>query len=179
MNRTSVVIFISCALLTTLIFGCGSRDQQRRMSELSSANVMVRIAAIEELGLKRAKAAVPALCALTSGSQPRQIRLSSIRALGDIGDTNSVEILIPLARDPDVEIVVECIEAMGKLGDARAVPALVGCLTNVSVQFPAMWALGNIGGERATGELTPFLSADDKFVRYNAGLALRHIGQNQ
>lgn len=172
---------LSILILTfmTLNFGCLSNDTEKYMRDLRSENITVRNNAVYFLGKKKEKRAVPLLVKLLNDHQQKKIELSAIKALGEIGDSGSVDALIAVVGKTDNDIRVATIEALGKIKDPRAVKALVALLENKDVQYIAIWALGNIGDKRATEPLTKLLNHQDKYVSYNAAQALKKIGSGK
>lgn len=91
-------------------------------------------------------------------------------ALGEVGSTDSVPILIRCLDSPDPSLRFMAVEALGKLGDARAVDALGTRLLLVAQRdenalTSIVSALGSIGGEgsfeylsRAASEADPLVS---------------------
>jgi HEAT repeat protein len=63
-----------------------------------------------------------------------------------------------------------------KIGDVRAVPALIEVLGNPSMTFNATQALGDIGAPRAVLALLSLLSDERKGIRLKVAEALRKIG---
>ncbi len=152
-----------------------SNDTEKYLKDLESENIMVRKKAINYLGEKRTKAAVPLIIEILNTGQPKTIRLSSIAALGNIGESSSVEALIGLLEERDDEIRNAAIRVLGSIKDPRAVRPLLDILYDKDVQLTVIWALGNIGSKSAIPVLTRLLSDEDKFVRYNTAQSLKKI----
>ena len=168
------MLAVTACMALALLGACGT--DKRRLADLASENVLVRNTAIEQLGAERAREAVPRLIELAATNALPASRLLSIRALGSIGDTNAVHVLIPALGDADVAIALAAVEALGKLRDSRAVPALTDRLTDTNLQAAAIWALGSIEDSSAVAALTPLLSSPDRFLSYHASQALKRIG---
>ncbi len=87
------------------------------------------------------------------------VREEAARALGEIADPASVDVLLAALRDPMTGLAEEAANALGRIGDARALPGLIGLLTGDDESFSprdrmaAARALGNLGGPEATGAL--------------------------
>jgi len=88
------------------------------------------------------------------------VRSDAARALGDIGDTRSVETLIRALEDSDVRS--NAARALGKIGDARSVEPLIRALedSNESFRSAAAEALGDIGDARS---VEPLIGALDRW----------------
>jgi HEAT repeat protein len=76
---------------------------------------------------------------------------------------------------------VKAAEALGDLGDIRAVPPLIEALHDpyVDVQWLAAQALGKIKDPRAVDPLILLLSAEDKWARLGAVIGLEGIGDRR
>ncbi|MBI2856666.1 MAG: tRNA epoxyqueuosine(34) reductase QueG [Chloroflexi bacterium] len=81
----------------------------------------------------------------------------------------------PIRRAKRVGLLRNACVALGNIGDARAVPALIGALHHEDplVRGHAAWALGRIGGLEAKAALEQALATEeDEGVRDEVGLAL-------
>ncbi|MBF5043653.1 HEAT repeat domain-containing protein [Aggregicoccus sp. 17bor-14] len=119
-------------------------------------------AALAQIGDARA---IPALVKLLAVPD-NYTRVEAINALGAIRAKEAVEPLAQLATDDhtDAQVAKRSIEALGRIGDARAVPALVKMLTqerrNVSFYPESSFALFQLG--RPAGDaLLPVLEGKD------------------
>ena len=108
---------------------------------------------------------------------------SRMAAVGDLGrsrDPKALEPLLAALRDPHRDVRWAAIEALGDLGDRRAVASLVQYLRRKEAY---RWgkrlianALGAIGGGDAVEALTALLADADPFVRRVAALAILRRG---
>ena len=105
-------------------------------------------------------------------------RMAAVLELGRSGDRAVLPALLAALRDPNRDVRWVAIEALGELGDRRAVGALVQYLT-ARRKEAYRWgrrlvanALGAIGGPEAVDALTPMLEDPDPFVRRDAALSL-------
>jgi bilin biosynthesis protein len=146
------------------------------MADLKSTNIMVKKNAIYYLGQKKSKKAVPHLIDLADSDQPKVIRLNAIMALGKIGEASAAEALIRCLDEGDIEIRTAAVCALGQMKDPKGVEPRLGVIHDQRLQLTVIWALGNMGEEAAVPVLTGLLASDDRFVRYNAGRALKKIG---
>ena len=86
-----------------------------------------------------------------------------------------IEGLIKALDDSDEDVRLKAVEALGKIGDARAVEGLIKALDDdIDVRREAVKALGEIGDPRAFDALSELVH-DDKYVREFAREALRRI----
>jgi len=65
-----------------------------------------------------------------------------------IGDRQPVERLVQALQNPDVDVVRMAAEALGKIGDARAVDSLIVGLSNGDTENCVVRALGEYGDPR-------------------------------
>jgi HEAT repeat protein len=153
---------------------------------------LIRLHAVEALGKTRSPQAVEPLLAILFNDQDSAVREDAARALGDIGDSRSVEYLCMLLRDPALRTVA--VEALGRIGDTRAVPALIELLAgaglpeatttaascgdgwneDLKTQSAAARALGQIGDDRAIPSLVAALGPT--WTRAEAASALAGFG---
>jgi HEAT repeat protein len=127
-----------------------------------------------------------AVSALLAGPQVRRISLPDAAAfLGpsqeDVGQSLSIEALIAAAaHDPDPAVREHAAEALGQMGDPRAVGPLVTVALedgNARVREHAVEALGALGDEGARLALAALMLSDSNArVRRHAAEALGQIG---
>ncbi|MCF6337113.1 MAG: HEAT repeat domain-containing protein [Gammaproteobacteria bacterium] len=83
-------------------------------------------------------------------------RCCACRSLGSLGDRDSVAVLIKHLRDDDIDVCIDAAEALGDIGDNRAVTALLESLNHDpdgDVKTMVVGALGKLGGEQAVSRL--------------------------
>ncbi len=83
-------------------------------------------------------------------------RCCACRSLGALGDQHSVDILVAHLRDDDTDVCIDAAEALGHIGDTRAVTPLLESLHNDpdgDVKTMVVEALGRLGGEQAISQL--------------------------
>ena len=92
-----------------------------------------------------------------------------------------VERLIANLKDNDWLVRREAAEALGKLGDKRAVTPLIACLTDAdsSVRFNVVEALGKLGDKQAVEPLIACLKDEDERIRRAAAEALGKLGDKR
>jgi len=73
----------------------------------------------------------PVLVAAASSDDPRSRALAA-RGLGALDDASAVEVLLPLARDPDETVALHALRALGAIGDARGTAAAAALLASAS-----------------------------------------------
>ena len=98
---------------------------------------------------------VNALCQLLSrGDEADRCYVS--RTLGVLQDSAALPALTEYLRDEDPDVCIDAAEALGRIGDPKAVPALLELLQNHpdgEVRTAAVEALGNISDPRVTSAL--------------------------
>lgn len=159
---------------------------ERILSNLHSPQDEVHQEAYDEL-LALGSEAVPELIDAFPSIEGRA-RLSVIRALGELGDSRAVALLVELVRNRDMQeyIFVSSLAAksLGLLGACQspvsdqAIAGLIETLTdeNRGVRRMAALVLGNIADSEAVPALTAALADADKQVRALAARALGVIG---
>ena len=160
--------------------GCsGERSDAEYIQRLESDNPAVRDHAIAMVSSRQIRASVPKLKGFLDVRFPTQTRIECLQALGRRGATNAVDDTIQVFNTSEGTLKITAAETLGKLGDSRAVPSLVAALKEADVSLVTIWALGQVGDTDSVAPLTALLSADDKYVRYNAHQALKQIGNRE
>jgi len=73
-----------------------------------------------------------------------------------LGDNLAIPALIQRLRDEDIDVSIDAVEALGRIGNPEAIPALLESLTNDpngEVKTAIVEALGKIGGEEVIAPL--------------------------
>ncbi len=155
----------------------GNGDVQGVIEKLrNSEDVYIRFAASKAIGLMGDPVAVPSLleCAYTRSHKDVYVRYSAKQALVLIG-TEAVEQLIEALSHNDWEVRDFAAEALGKIGDTRAVdPLITGTRSYASFK-----ALGLIGDLRAVDPLIKILNARETNVRRDVAKALGELGDKR
>ncbi len=79
-------------------------------------------------------------------------RCHSVRALGNLGTTDSIPALLEHLRDEDIDVCVDAAAALGRIGSEQAIPGLIASLNQDShgeVALAVTQALGRIADPRA------------------------------
>ena len=130
------------------------------------------------LGLIGDKRAVPALNERLS-DENLNVVCSAAEALGRTHAPEAVDSLIAVAEKvPDA--VLPAIEALGKIGDPKALTYLHRCLDSVDsmVMLVAIEAIGQIGLADSIGRLAPYLDSIDRTVAESAMAAIIAISRH-
>ena len=119
----------------------------------------------------------PVLVAAAASDEPQQRALAA-RGLGALRDASAVELLLPLARDPDEAVGLQALRALGVLGDARGRAPATAALDAPSdvLRREALRTLARLPPEHALGErLVREVSSRDPWIR---GAALEALEVN-
>jgi len=97
-------------------------------------------------------------------------------------DTADLEDLLKATRDPDWKTRWDAVNALGNMGDPRAIPVLVERALyddNSHPRWRSLWALSAVGieGSEAVPLLLAALETEDPVVRRNAAVALAFFSQ--
>jgi HEAT repeat protein len=101
---------------------------------------------------------------------PEDLQLSALFAMGLTADRRWLPLLDDEMQSPSADFRAEAARAAGGLGSADSVDALEGLLTDEDpgVAMAAVYALGQIGGDRATELLTRLSEDPDYEELYDA-----------
>lgn len=107
------------------------------------------------------------------------IRSSAIAVASAFEDVRVVPATIELLRDPDWWLRISAADTLGKLKDPRAVEPLIAALGDAEVKWAAIEALGRIGDVRALPALGKMLSDPGPDVRIEVIQALKNFQHPQ
>lgn len=105
------------------------------------------------------------------------VQWKATEALGELG-SDAIDHLISALNSRSKDVRLGVIEALGEIGDKRAIPSLKTLLNDKDneVRWESALALGEIGDPGAIDQLAGALMDQDKYVRYGAAIALDKIG---
>ena len=95
------------------------------------------------------------------------VRSVAAWTLGRLKDPRAVDVLIAHFRDADPFVRLECVEALGRIGEA-AIPALVVALDEGDLRPYAAWALAALGHPQAVAPLIEALQQPAWDFRWQA-----------
>jgi HEAT repeat protein len=160
-----------------------SPDALRTLLKLmTDADVDVRIAAIDALGVaKREGAVLPLIERLGAETVPKAVE-KAVDALGAIGSAAAVEPLLDLLeRAQRPEVRWSCINSLGQIGDPRVAPRLRPFLAagrNTETRQIAIETLGRLRDAEALPLLRGILKADpEEKLRERAAAAVGLIAE--
>ena len=116
-------------------------------------------------------AAVPALMELLEDGQAAGARVWAAQILGQIADGRATDLLVARLHDRDDRLRMVAAEALGSIGDARAIGAIVRATLRdpaPQVRAHAAGALARLEGERAVDVLVAALADPDYATRLRA-----------
>jgi len=163
------------------------------LKKLQDPNWRIRLRAVEALSLLKPQAAVAPLMNLVANDSDSAVRQDAIRALGEIGDTHAIPLLLDSLTTPSLQL--KAIEALGDLRASEALPPLIALIQSLpsdayadrmegctdpqyKKELPpleaAVRALGKIGDTTAVPILLQALR--NTLLRQEAAEALTHFG---
>ncbi len=162
------------SLLWILACGPSSGDIA---ANLKSSNPMVR-QDTAKIARNFGSDAVEAALIGALSDEEKQVRANAIDSLVELECVEAVSSLVTrldLETDPYVQQLI--VDALGRLGEASAVPALITHLEENIANPPlnVIWALGALEDARALGVLSTLRSSSDAYVVWNVNQALRNL----
>ncbi len=161
-------------LLPILLLACGPTDEDIARN-LQAPNPVVREDTAKIARNYGSDAVVAALVAALQdpSATTRRNAVDSLAELEAVSAAPTLAAMLP--TEPDERVQRQIVDALGRLGDPVAVPALLTWLGEREADPPlnAIWALGNIGDPASLEMLSRLRTSADPYVAYNATLALR------
>ena len=141
-----------------------------RSEDASLRNIAVEI--LEGIGEK----AIEPLSSLLQ-DKDHDIRKFACDILGNIGSSKAITFLIPLLNDQHINVACAAAEALGNIKNKKATQALIEALKGRKwLTYNAIEALGKIGDTRAIKPVAQFLFKDDPLISFASVKALGEIG---
>lgn len=167
----SVLIVSGCDAMSNLI----DKEKAQYTEDLNSENLVVKKEALDYFR-DNPEDSVEELIINAVNDESDTIKVAAIESIGSNQYENAVDVLIPLLKSSKEDIVKSSIVSLGKIGEEKkSISALVPLLKKKDYQIEVIWALGNIGSKDAVKPLSELLSSSDKYVVYNATMALKLI----
>jgi HEAT repeat protein len=146
---------------------------------LHDPDLGVRTAAAQALGELGDTAAVLPLLTLVRSAATPEVRAAAISALPGLGDRGAVEALLEALADKNDEVSRAAAQALGVLGDGRAVGPLAAIVEDATrtdlLRYDAARALAALGDAQGVPTLVRALSDSDAFLRQVAAQALGEL----
>lgn len=153
----------------------GPRSVDALLAALDSPDADVRKFIVDILGDIRDRRAGPALIAKLDDLD-ENIRVSAAEALGKLREPAAVDALIAcLSRYDQGWLDYAAAEALGEIGDERALGPLLSALGRSSLREPVLESLGKIGNVKTVAPLLAGLSDPLRIVREVSTVALGGI----
>lgn len=162
------------AAVDALVASRGAVDDRMMALASSSAAPAVLCDAVQVLGRRRARQAVPLLAKLSTHTDDN-VAAGSIEALGRIGGVDTVDALIAAVEARDFFRTFPAIDALGRTGDPRAVGSLKALLGDPLYATEAARALGRTGHESAVAPLAALLVKPPIALVRTAAVALAEL----
>jgi HEAT repeat protein len=162
------------AAVDALVASHGAVDARMMALASSSEPPAVLCDAVQVLGRRRARQAVPLLAKLSTHTDDN-VAVGSIEALGRIGGVDTVDALIAAVEARDFFRTFPAIDALGRTGDARAVGSLTALLSDPLYAPEAARALGRTGHESAVAPLAALLVKPPVALVRTAAVALAEL----
>lgn len=138
----------------------------------------LRSLAAFKLGERSESQAVETLIELLQ-AEDSTLRCASAEALAKIGDRRALEPLIELLDHEDKASREWAAYSLGQLGDGQALKPLAAGLQSAKIRRPGIEAMGRLADAQAIPALAPYLKASDSWLRYEAAKALAQPANSQ
>ena len=139
----------------------------------------IRKQAIEQLALLKSNGAIPRLKQMVKADTDEHVRGACARALGDLQDRTSLDLLEAALEDHAV-VRFQAVLALGKIGNTAAGPSLLALLRDPlpEIRYQAVRALGQLKLEGSVAHLEPLLQDSDVMVRRGVEQTLQEFGMS-
>jgi hypothetical protein len=144
------------------------------LNDLKSDDTPTKSSAIFTLGRLRDKRAVPALVEVLKKDSQKEVQVSTVRALGQIGDPSAISVLS--GRLKNRELQDETVKALIRIGGKPAVDAFVKALKSEKTQLAGLQGLAETGDQDTKRHiLTVYRNTTDERIRGIASIAIHRI----
>lgn len=139
----------------------------------------IRKQAIEQLALLKSNGVIPRLKQMVKADTDEHVRGACARALGDLQDKTSLDLLEAALEDHAV-VRFQAVLALGKIGNTAAGPSLLALLrdSQPEIRYQAVRALGQLKLEGSEAHLEPLLQDSDVMVRRGVEQTLQEFGMS-
>jgi HEAT repeat protein len=163
-------------LLLMTMFACGPSSDDI-VKNLSSSNPVVREDTAKIARNFGSDTVESGLIGVLGDPEPK-VRLNAVESLIELETKDAVPMLMErLELETNPRVLRAVVDALGRLKDSRAVPALISFVEKhiESPPLNAVWALGNLEDDRALEILAPLRASTDPHVVWNVNQALRKL----
>jgi hypothetical protein len=144
------------------------------LKDLKSDDAPAKSSAIFRLGRLRDKRAVPPLVEVLKKDSRLEIQISTIRALGLIGDPSAVTVLSGSLKNRELQD--ETVKALIRIGGKPAVNVFVKALKSKKTQLAGLQGLAEAGDQDTKQHiLSVYRNATDERIRGIASIAIHRI----
>jgi HEAT repeat protein len=153
-----------------------TRSYHELIEQLRRPDANERLSAATALGEARETRALPALLQAMRGEPDLYVRETITWALVRLGEL-AIQPLVDALRHEHAQVRQDAAHALGKIGDSRALNALISILADneVRVVIKSVQALGQIGAGAATPALMPLLGHSHAELRATLSTALGQL----
>lgn len=163
------------AIEALVVLGSEATDYLIKTFKSSSGDVRKFI--IDILGSTGDLDALPLLLKALEDKE-ENVRTSAVEHLGNIQKNESVvNALIAILKSGDVWVAYHAADALGRIGDEKAVDALISVLPQKALRKPVINALGQIADARSLTSIVPFLKDESKTIREETVNAIKRFFQ--
>ncbi|MDR3222527.1 MAG: HEAT repeat domain-containing protein [Methanobrevibacter sp.] len=128
---------------------------------------------------KRGTDAVDALIDALLNNRNKDVKISSAKVLGAIGDKKAIDPLITTLSSPNKMVRREASTALIKMGNSAVEPLIFLLDTeDWKIRGAASWVLGSIGDKRAIKPLKSLLNDENGYVRAGVKKSLSSLEKN-
>ncbi|HAX61839.1 MAG TPA: hypothetical protein DCX95_04680 [Elusimicrobia bacterium] len=163
------------------------------ISLLNDKDSQVRQSACVALGYIGDPKAQTGLIERVKNDPDNSVKMQAILILGNMRSAGSIDSLIPLLKDKNPDMRLMSAQALGKIGDAKAAPAIKDSLL-ISIEemkiekepyrqgqykrlvTAQVSALGDLKDKSSEGKIEELLKNDDKSVKLSAAATLGKLG---
>ena len=96
------------------------------------------------------------------------VRATAIEHIGKAGESSVMDTLIDIIETGDIWTAFPAVDALGRIGDGKAVPALIKALDKKTLRAPAIKSLSLIGDPDTLKYIVPFIEDPSKTVQEEA-----------
>ncbi|MEE8328708.1 MAG: HEAT repeat domain-containing protein [Thermodesulfovibrionia bacterium] len=147
------------------LIALGSEATEPLINAFKGSNDDVKKFIIDILGTSENLKVLPLLMKALE-YKDENIRTAAVEHLGNIrGNVAVINALTGVLRDESVWVAYSAAVALGRIGDAKAVSALVSVLPQKTLREPVIRALGQIADAGSLSSIVPFLQDKSKTIR--------------
>jgi HEAT repeat protein len=144
------------------------------LEAFKTPNTDVRKFIIDIIGETKDKRSLPLLI---DADEDENVKASAVEHLGAMEEPSVVDVLVEIVRGGDLWTAYPAVEALGRIGDTRAVPALVETIEKRTLREPALRALGKLDDGSVIDHIVPYVEDRSKAVQHEALCALELLFQ--